>query len=413
MAPGNPTAGLSPHFLALAPPNWYKWPDRRTGGAMRESRSGIAKFAGEDALFLALINTAIDGIMVIDEQAILQVYSPACERLFGYKPEEVLGRNVDMLMPEPYHSQHDAYLERYKSTGVPHIIGIGREVVGRRKDGSTFPMYLSVGEGTLNKHRIFVGIVSDISETRARDKHIRELQGELLHVTRMTAMGEMTSALAHELNQPLTAMLNYTSAARHMAGSFGEPGVKLLDVLNRAIDQAERAGLIIRRLRNFIEKREPNRAPEDINKAVEDAVELGMAGHRDTGVKLHLNLQRPLRTALVDKVQIQQILVNLIRNAVEAMSKSDKRDLTIATRQSGDEIEIAISDTGTGLPEEIVSRLFHPFVTTKERGMGMGLSICRTIAEAHGGKLSLDSNTKKGATFVLRLPAPPDAGADA
>ncbi len=119
------------------------------------------------------------------------------------------------------------------------------------------------------------------------------------------------------------------------------------------------------------------------------------------------------RTALVDKVQIQQILVNLIRNAVEAMSKSDKRDLTIATRQSGDEIEIAISDTGTGLPEEIVSRLFHPFVTTKERGMGMGLSICRTIAEAHGGKLSLDSNTKKGATFVLRLRTPPDAEVDA
>jgi two-component system sensor kinase FixL len=380
---------------------------------MPESRSGIAKIAGEDALFHALINTAIDGIMVINENAIVQVYSPACERLFGYRPEEVLGHNVDMLMPEPYHSQHDSYLARYKDTGTPHIIGIGREVVGRRKDGSTFPMYLSVGEGKLKDHRIFVGIVSDISETRARDKRIQELQGELLHVTRMTAMGEMTSALAHELNQPLTALLNYTSAARHMVGGFGEPGAKLLDVLNRAIDQAERAGLIIRRLRNFIEKREPNRAEENINKVVEDSVELGLAGMRDTGIKLQLRLQRVTPAVLIDKVQIQQILINLIRNAIEAMEGADKRELTITTRANATEVEIEVADTGTGLPHEVVSRLFHPFVTTKDQGMGMGLSICRTIAEAHGGKLWLDSNTDKGAAFVLQLPtaSSPEAAA--
>ena len=377
---------------------------------MPESRSGIAKFAGEDALFHALINTAIDGIMVINESALVQVYSPACERLFGYKPEEVLGQNVDMLMPEPYHSEHDSYLARYQKTRTPHIIGIGREVVGRRKDGSTFPMYLSVGEGTLKGNRIFVGIVNDISETRARDKRIQELQGELLHVTRMTAMGEMTSALAHELNQPLTALLNYTGAARHMAEGFGEAGAKLLDVLNRAIDQAERAGLIIRRLRNFIEKREPNRAEEDINKVVEDAIALGLAGVRDTGIKWQLKLERGLPSALIDKVQIQQILINLIRNAIEAMVGLDRRELTIATRLAGSEIEISVADTGTGLPDEVVSRLFHPFVTTKDQGMGMGLSICRTIAEAHGGRLLLDANGQKGATFKLQLPVFPLPG---
>lgn len=364
----------------------------------------IARIANDDALFRALIDTAIDGIMVIDEKARLQVFSPSCQKLFGYTPDEVIGHNVDMLMPEPYHSEHDAYIERYLKTHEPHIIGIGREVVGRRKDGSTFPMYLSVGEGEVNGQRIFVGIVSDISERRARDKRIQELQGELLHVTRMTAMGEMTSALAHEINQPLTALLNYTSAARHVAGTLGEPGAKLLDILNRAIDQAERAGLIIRRLRNFIEKREPNRAEENINKVVEDAIALGLAGVRDSGIKWTLKLQPDLPPVLIDKVQIQQILVNLIRNAIEAMAGLPKRQLTLRTQLDGDEVEVSVSDSGHGLPEDVVSRLFHPFVTTKDSGMGMGLSICRKIAEAHGGRLWLDENSRKGATFKLRLP---------
>lgn len=372
---------------------------------------GIARIANADALFHALTRTAIDGIMVIDEKARVQVYNPACERLFGYAPNEVLGRNVDMLMPEPYHSEHDGYIERYLKTSIPHIIGIGREVVGRRKDGSTFPMYLSVGEGEVNGQRIFVGIVSDISQQRARDKRIQELQGELLHVTRMTAMGEMTSALAHEINQPLTALLNYTSAARRMAKNFGEDGAKLADILDRAIAQTERAGLIIRRLRNFIEKREPDRSRENINKVVEDAIALGLAGFRDTGTKWTLELQPDIPQVLIDKVQIQQIMVNLIRNAIEAMSGRGKRQLTIRTRLAGSDVEIAVSDTGSGLPEDVVSRLFHPFVTTKERGMGMGLSICRTIAEAHGGRLWLGANTPEGATFKLSLPASAEAEA--
>jgi len=365
---------------------------------------GIARIANADALFHALTRTAIDGIMVIDEKARIQVYNPACERLFGYGLDEVLGRNVDMLMPEPYHSEHDGYLARYLKTGTPHIIGIGREVVGRRKDGSTFPMYLSVGEGEVNSQRIFVGIVSDISEQRARDKRIQELQGELLHVTRITAMGEMTSALAHEINQPLTALLNYTSAARRMAKNFGEEGSKLVDILERAVDQTERAGLIIRRLRNFIEKREPDRSPEDIKKVVEDAIALGLAGFRDTGTKWILKTEPGLPQVFIDKVQIQQILVNLIRNATEAMSGRNKRQLTISTSLDGSDVQIAVSDTGAGLPEDVVSRLFHPFVTTKARGMGMGLSICRTIAEAHAGRLWLASNTPEGATFKLSLP---------
>ena len=370
---------------------------------------GIAQIANADALFHALIHTAIDGIMVIDEKARVQVYNSACERLFGYGPNEVLGRNVDMLMPEPYHSEHDGYIARYLKTGKPHIIGMGREVVGQRKDGSTFPMYLSVGEGEVGGKRIFVGIVSDISEQRARDKRIQELQGELLHVTRMTAMGEMASALAHEINQPLTALLNYTSAARRMAKNFGEPGAKLVDILERAVEQTERAGLIIRRLRNFIEKREPDRSAEDINKVVEDAIALGMAGFRDTGTKWILKVEPGLPQVFIDKVQIQQILVNLVRNATEAMSGRNKRQLTISTGLEGSDVEIAVSDTGTGLPDDVVSRLFHPFVTTKERGMGMGLSICRTIAEAHGGRLWLASNTPEGATFKLSLPVS-DAG---
>jgi two-component system sensor kinase FixL len=374
---------------------------------MQEAGRTIAQAADEDALFHALISTAIDGIIVISEEGTVRIFSPACERLFGYAPEEVLGHNIDMLMPEPYHSQHNAYLARYRETGIPHIIGIGREVVGQRRDSTTFPMYLSVGEGMLKGSRIFVGIISDMSETRARDNRIRELQGELLHVTRMTLMGEMASALAHELNQPLTALLNYTGAARHMTGHLGEPAAKLAEVLDRIAEQAERAGLIIRRLRNFIEKREPIRAPEDINRAVEEAVELGLAGMRDGGIKRRLGLEPGLPTLLIDKVQIQQILVNLIRNAVEATSSCPRREVAITTHRDGNNVEITVADTGTGIPAEVESRLFHPFVTTKAHGMGMGLSICRKIAEAHGGRLWLAANSEEGATFILRLPVQP------
>jgi len=372
------------------------------------SRNSAAILTQSDSegLFETLLSTAVDGIMVIDEKAHVLVYNPACERLFGYPPDQVLGRNVSMLMPEPYRSEHDGYVERYKKTGEKHIIGIGREVTGRRKDGSTFPMYLSVGEGRLAGKRIFVGIVNDISERARRESHIQELQKELLHATRLTSTGQLAAALAHELNQPLTAILNYVNALADMVDWENIPeGEVTREVLGKIGVQTERAGEIIRRLRGFVEKREPNRVEDDINKAVNDAIGLGLVGAAHDNIKLTVKLAHDLPPVLIDKVQIQQVMINLLRNAAEAMANSATRELTVTTgREDGGFVVVGGADTGTGLPENVKKRLFEPFVTTKKSGLGIGLSICRTIIEAHGGRLWATPNKGGGAVFRFRLP---------
>jgi two-component system sensor kinase FixL len=359
-----------------------------------------------EGLFQTLLATAVDGIMVIDEQERALIYNPACERLFGYAPSEVLGRNINMLMPVPYRSEHRGYVNRYLKTGEKHIIGIGREVMGRRKDGSTFPMYLSVGEGKLGGQRIFVGIVNDISDRARRESHIQELQKELLHATRLTSTGQLAAALAHELNQPLTAILNYSNALADIVDWDKIPQNEILrEILAKIGEQTERAGEIIRRLRGFVEKREPNREPDDLNKTVNDAINLGLVGAADDNIKLSVNLEPNLPPVSIDKIQIQQVMINLLRNASEAMQNSPKRELTVRTAfEEGGFAAVSVADTGSGLPDTVRKRLFEPFVTTKHTGLGIGLSICRTIIEAHGGRLWAEANTGGGTVFRFRLP---------
>jgi len=363
-------------------------------------------FSGTDAegLFQTLLDTAVDGVLVIDEKGLVLVCNSGCERLFGYARSEVLGRNVNLLMPEPYHSDHDGYLARYRKTGEKHIIGIGREVSGRRKDGSTFPISLSVGEGHLGRERIFVGIVSDVTDRARREGEIQVLQKELLHATRLTSAGQLSAALAHELNQPLTAILNYASALAEMIDWNKAPNGKLTkEIIEKIGVQTERAAEIIRRIRGFVEKREPKRGLEDLNKIVEDSIGLGLAGMTD--IKLSLKLARDLPAIMIDKVQIQQVMINLLRNAAESMQFSETRKLTVTTARDGkDHVCMIIADTGAGIPESIRKRLFEPFVTTKDNGLGIGLSVCRTIIEAHQGRLWAESREGEGTVFRFRLP---------
>ncbi len=359
---------------------------------------------GNDALFRALIATSADGIMVIDELGIVLVYSDACKRLFGYMPDEVLGHNIKMLMPEPYHGEHDSYLSRYRTTRERHVIGIGRDVKGRRKDGSIFPMYLSVGEGEIAGQRIFVGIVHDISSERQRDQKIQELQGELLHATRVTAMGHMSSALAHELNQPLGAILAYTGAMRRLINEDEPPLDELREAIDLTAQDATRAGQIIRRLRAFVEKRETLRNPEDVAVLVAEAVAIGSLGLAARGIKVSIVKAAVLPKVMIDRIQIQQILVNLIRNAVESMDQNARPQIGITTRYEAGYVQITVTDNGHGLAPEIVDRLFEPFATTKAQGMGMGLNICRTIVESHGGRIWAEANPEGGTVFAFRIP---------
>ena len=488
---------------------------------------------GDDSLFQTLIATAVDGIIVIDERGVIQTYNGACERLFQYRPEEVIGQNVKILMPAPYREEHDGYIDRYKTTSEPRIIGIGREVQGQRKDGTVFPMYLSVGEGKYKGKRIFVGIihdltavrrdqraheeqatylativqssddailaktldgiitswnlaaermfgytaaeaigqpitmlfpaelvqeeqeilsrlrarqslerletvrvrkdgsrievsvtvspmydstgaiiggstiVRDITERKATEARLQSLRNELSHVARMTEMSQVSAAIAHELNQPLTAVLNYTNVAKRLIASQ-DPAqtAKAYEAVSKAGDQAVRAGQIIRRLRDFVEKRESNRAVENINAIAEDAIALGLIGAKAASVKTQTKFAVQTPPVFVDRVQIQQVMVNLLRNAVDAMLESSRRELTISTvAVDGTAVEVAVADTGPGIPDEVADRLFKPFVTTKSGGMGIGLAISQSIIESHGGRLWMVPNKDGGTVFRFTLPA--------
>ncbi|MGZ6009153.1 MAG: two-component system sensor histidine kinase NtrB [Rhizomicrobium sp.] len=374
---------------------------------MTAVRQTAGRGAEDNSLFDALIATAVDGIMVIDEKGSVRIYNKACERLFGYEAAEVIGHSIKMLMPAPYHDEHDGYLEHYVSTGEKHIIGIGREVQGRRKDGSIFPMNLSVGEGVIRGERIFLGIITDISDRLSRERRILDLQSEMLHVSRLTDMGQVAAGLAHELNQPLTAILNYTNAGLDIADERGDDELK--SVFGKVAEQASRAGNIIRRLRAFIEKRGPNRTDEDITRTIDEAIRLGQINAAERGIKLRVLFEQDLPNVSIDRVQIQQVLINLMKNAAEAMERSDRRELTVTiSRVAPELVQVSVADTGPGISDDMTEKLFQPFVTTKAAGMGMGLSICRGIIEAHGGRLWLESNPDGGATFRFNVPVAQD-----
>lgn len=355
----------------------------------------------------SILETIPDAMIVIDGHGLMQFFSSAAERQFGYSEHEAIGQNVSMLMPNPDRSRHDGYLARYRSTGERHIIGIGRIVTGQRKDGTTFPMHLSIGEMQSGGAPYFTGFVRDLTEHQQTQARLQELQSELVHVSRLSAMGEMASALAHELNQPLAAISNYMNGSRRLLAASSDPNrVKIEGALDRAAEQAIRAGQIIRRLRDFVARGESEKRVESLSKLIEEAGALGLTGAREQGVRLRFNLDQHHDLVLVDRVQIQQVLVNLFRNALDAMAQSSHRELVAANALVADDmIEIAISDTGTGFQGDVEQNLFQTFFTTKETGMGVGLSISRSIIEAHGGRMWAEVNPSGGATFRFTLPA--------
>jgi len=355
----------------------------------------------------SILETVPDAMIVIDSRGIMQLFSSAAERLFGYSRQEAIGRNVSILMPEPDQSRHDSYLTRYLRTNDPHIIGIGRIVTGKRRDGTTFPMHLSVGKTQRAGEPHFTGFVRDLTEHQQTQARLQELQSELVHVSRLTAMGEMASALAHELNQPLAAISNYMKGSRRLLAGSTDPNMpKVESALDRAAEQALRAGQIIRRLRDFVSRGESEKRVESLSKLIEEAGALGLAGAREQNVQLRFSLDPDADLVLADRVQIQQVLVNLFRNALEAMAQSQRRELVVAnTRVADGMIEVEVSDTGIGFREDIIPNLFQTFFTTKDTGMGVGLSISRSIIEAHGGRMWAESNATGGATFRFTLPA--------
>jgi two-component system sensor kinase FixL len=357
-----------------------------------------------EAHLQSILDTVPDAMVVIDEHGVMQSFSITAERLFGWRAEEVIGRNVSMLMPQPYRDAHDGYLLRYLTTGERRIIGIGRVVVGERKDGSTFPMELSVGEMRSQAQRFFTGFVRDLSETQDTERRLQDMQAELVHVSRLTALGEMASALAHELNQPLSAIANYVKGSVRILDQDEPDPAKVRNALVLAGDQALRAGEIIRRLRDFVSKGEAERRIEPLAKLLEEAGALAMIGAKEQDVRLRMTLSPKVKYVLADKVQIQQVLLNLLRNAMEAMRDSPLRELTVRSTPGPDDmVTISVTDTGSGIRPDIAERLFQPFLTSTDQGLGVGLSISRTIIEAHGGRIWAEAAPGGGTIFSFTL----------
>ncbi len=359
-----------------------------------------------EARLRSILQTVPDAMIIIDERGRIESLSTTAERLFGYAMDEVAGKNIKMLMPTPHREQHDGYLERYHATGKRHIIGIGRIVTGQRKDGTTFPMHLTIGELRSADKHYFTGFIRDLTDQQLTESRMKELQSELTHMSRFTALGEMASTLAHEINQPLTAINNYLRGSQRLLDRIDDPSAPLLrEAIGKAADQALRAGDIIRRLREFVARGDSERRTESLPKLIEDASTLALIGAKENGIAVEFRLDPAADLVIADRIQIQQVLVNLIRNAIEVMAEvSGHRALHIETRANADKtVEISVADTGTGLAPEVARHLFQPFVTTKQKGMGLGLSICRTIVEAHGGKIWVDARPEGGTIFRFTL----------
>ena len=356
----------------------------------------------------AILDTAVDAIIIIDENGRIETFNKAATELFGYTAAEALGRSVCMLMPEPHRSDHDQYMRRYLTTGQARIIGIGRDLEAVDRDGKRIPIHLSVSEVESESGRRFTGIVRELSEQQAARQALAEQREKLAHVGRLSSMGEMTASIAHEINQPLTAISMYAQAGIKLIDR-GEPDLaRLRDALEKLSTQSLRAGAVIERIQRFARAQKSERIMLDINHLLEDLGKLAESDARLYNVELQLDLAPDLPEVFGDPIQIQQVALNLIRNAIDAMRDIrflHGRRVRISTSIRADRmVEVAVCDLGPGVAEDQKELLFTPFHTTKKEGMGMGLSICRSIMTEHGGALSYRDNQGPGATFFFTLP---------
>lgn len=355
----------------------------------------------------ALLDAAVDGIIVSDIDGRILRFSQAAEDMLGYRADEVVGQRVDMIMNERDARAHQRYMDNYLTTGKRKIIGIGREVVARRKDGSTFPVALSIGEARIGDERHFVGLIRDLTAQQAAEEEAIRHREQLSHVGRLTVMGEMAAAMAHELNQPLSAISNYTGACLRLLDRDETCGEEVVQALGSIEKQAHRAAEVIQRIRDFARSRAVQREPVEVTELIAEILPLAAMDAKANHTDLRLKIDKNLPTIMVDRVEIQQVVLNLMRNGVDAMRDVPEADRRLDLRawlEDPEQIRISITDRGTGVSEAAAEQLFTPFFTTKGSGMGLGLAISRSIIKAHGGRLDFENNAICGATFDILLP---------
>jgi two-component system sensor kinase FixL len=355
----------------------------------------------------ALMDAAADAIVIIDERGLIRRFNRAAESIFGYRECDVRGRNVSVLMPEPHSSRHDGYLRRYAETGKAAVIGKGREELGRRSNGETFPMQLSVGEIRQAEGSSYVGIIRDITEMRQAKEQVRHLEEQLLHADRLVILGELTAGIAHEINQPLTAIAAYADAGGTIIDRIDEaPAADMRSICDRIGGQARRAAEVVQRLRGLVRSGTTSKSRHDLNEIIRNILLLFEFEVKKTGIQLLFFPLERLEELYVDDIQIQQILVNLIKNSLDAISEAGQADgrIEIHVIEAGAEVQVSVTDNGPGVPAALRPRLFESFFTTKPKGVGLGLSICKSIAAAHGGSLRHEQPAEGGSRFLLTLP---------
>jgi two-component system sensor kinase FixL len=364
----------------------------------------LAAAAEQEALLRASLDAVAEATVVIDEEGQVTSFSHAAEQLFGWSAREICGQNAKLLMPAEYAEAHYRHVRRYVETGERRVIGSSRQVMGRRKDGAEFPLELRLGEIKIGRRRYFVGVVRDLSTVRAAERRSDELQAHLTQVWSLNSMGEMASVLAHELNQPLSAVANYLRAARTLIANLEVDDDDLIDAVSRAGDQAVRAGEIIRTMRDLATRGGTEQKAESLSGILAEIEFIIGLMIRDAGARVFYDLFQGPDTVLADRIQIQQLVVNLVRNAIDAVSKFPNREIKISTRPDADgKILTTVEDSGPGVDIAVMGRVFQPLASTKPTGMGLGLSICRAIVENHGGRIWVEQSPLGGAAFSFVL----------
>lgn len=370
--------------------------------------SGDAVSTDLEALQLhlrSILASVPDGMIVIDEKGKILAFSAAAEKLFNYKEEDVIGADVSLLMGGHDEVNHQNYIDSYLETGKRHIIGVGRVVSAKRSDGALFPIDLKIGEAKVGDRYLFTAFVRDLSEQRRNELRMQEMQAELVHFSRMSAVGTMASALAHELNQPLTAVANYLEAARDLLESDSENAREILhEALDEASRQAVRAGEIVRKLRGYVSRGEIDARSVPLKPLLIDSIALARISGDVGDIPIDKEISPDLGGVLVDPIQVQQVVINLLRNAAEALIGASAPRMRVSAIPGPDTfVTVEVCDNGPGMSEEVRKTLFKPFMTSKSQGMGLGLSICQTIIEAHGGKIEALASAEGGTCFRFTL----------
>jgi two-component system sensor kinase FixL len=378
------------------------------GGRLRRAvdgwRLGLGRLEGRAAILRASLDAMPDASIVIDEAGTIINFSHAAELVFGWSSDEICGRNVGTLMPPADAEKHDAQIQRYVQTGERRVIGSSRQVPGRRKDGAQFPMEVRVAEVRIGRLRYFTGVVRDLSTIREAERRSDELHAQLTQIWSLNSMGEMASVLAHELNQPLSAVANYLRAARTLIANLEIGDDDLIDAVSRAGDQAVRAGEIIRTMRDLATRGGTEQKPESLSAILAEIEFIISLMVRDAGARVIYDLYQGSDIVLADRIQIQQLVVNLVRNAIDAVAKFPDREIKISTKQDADsKLLTTVEDSGPGVDTAVMGRVFQPLASTKPTGMGLGLSICRAIVENHGGRIWVEPSPLGGAAFRFVL----------